>query len=151
MSYPIFCSLLISSGVPSLNLSLKNSLRGMGVWISQVLNGVVTCLTVLIYTLLVTKRVPRNINSMLLLSDSFGVPENDRLNISIHSLEEVLNTSEKVIEFCRAHNMDKKHSFYAGLSIEEMAGNIGIRLISMISKRMEYQFVLGLNVLSVWV
>jgi LytS/YehU family sensor histidine kinase len=103
--------------------------------------------------------------------------------------------------------MDKKHSFYAGLSIEEMAGNIvrhgfdikkkgkknsvdicviykkdellirfkdnciafnpkereaifnpedvtaniGIRLISKISKRMEYQFVLGLNVLSVWV
>jgi anti-sigma regulatory factor (Ser/Thr protein kinase) len=120
----------------------------------------------------------------------------------------VLNTSQKVIDFCKLHNIDKKHAFYSGLCIEEMAGNIikhgfkttnnkvknsvdicvvykdggilmrlkdncspfnpkereaifkpgddvtsniGIRMIERISKRMEYQFVLGLNVLSVWI
>ena len=179
----------------------------MGVWISQVLNGVFTGITVLIYTIIVSKRFPKSIPDLLLLPDSFGVPEEDRLNISIGSVDGVINTSEKVIEFCKAHNIDKKRSFYSGLCIEEMAGNIvrhgfkkengrtknsvdicvvykeggillrfkdncrpfdpserqsiftpedvtaniGIRMISLISKRMEYRFVLGLNVLSVWV
>lgn len=180
----------------------------MGVWISQILNGVITCISILIYTVIVNKRFPTSLNDFLLIPDSFGVPDENRLNISISSVDEVLNTSQKVIDFCKLHNIDKKHAFYSGLCIEEMAGNIvqhgfkdkngrtknsidicvvykergilirlkdnckpfnpkeresifipgedvtsniGIRMIERISKRMEYQFVLGLNVLSVWI
>ena len=133
--------------------------------------------------------------------------QENRLNISISSVDGVLNTSQKVIDFCRTHNIDRKHTFYSGLCIEEMAGNIvqhgfknvngrtknsvdicvvykeggilirfkdnckpfnpreresifnpedvtaniGIRMVARLSNRMEYHFVLGLNVLSVWV
>ena len=196
-----------TAGMVICSFILTPFMGAMGVWISQVLNGVITSISIIIYTVLSAKKFPTGLSDFLLLPDTFGVPEENRLNISISSVDGVLNTSQKVIDFCRTHNIDRKHTFYSGLCIEEMAGNIvqhgfknvngrtknsvdicvvykeggilirfkdnckpfnpreresifnpedvtaniGIRMVARLSNRMEYHFVLGLNVLSVWV
>lgn len=39
-------------------------------------------------------------------------------------MEDVINISEKIVDFCNAKDLDPKHSYIAGLCMEEMAGNI---------------------------
>ncbi len=60
------------------------------------------------------------------------------------------SSRKKGFEICR------RVTVFTGISFpiftpEDVTANIGIGMISLISKRMEYRFVLGLNVLSVWV
>ena len=136
------------------------------------------------------------------LDKNLGVSEKNRVDITIHSVEEVVHTSEQIIAFCKRHRIDSKHAYYAGLCFEEMAGNIvehgfhdgkkhsvdirviykgkgelfmrlrddckpfnpqeraelfepedithniGLRMVSRIAKSMNYQNMLGLNVLT---
>lgn len=183
-------------------LMLAPFMGAMGIWLAQVLNGVYTTISVFVYTMIVNKRFPTSVEEMLIIPEGFGVPENDRLDICIKSREEVINTSEAVTDFCKAHGISRKYSNYSGLCIEEMAGNIvkfgfkdgkagtidirvvyknggilirfkdtckpfdpkeylklftpddvthniGIRMISRICTGMEYNYVLGLNVLTI--
>ena len=64
------------------------------------------------------------IEDYLALPQTFGVPADKRLDISIHCQQDVVNTSERIIEFCHSVGVDKKRAFYAGLCLEEMASNI---------------------------
>ena len=73
---------------------------------------------------MVNKRLSYRLEDMLLLRDDFGVPEEDRMDISIRSEDDVLHASEGVIDFCTAHGVDPRHTLYSGLCIEKMAGNI---------------------------
>lgn len=191
-----------AAGVVMSALMLAPFIGAMGIWLSQVLNGVYTLIAVYVYTVTVNKRFPTSVEEMLIMPDSFGASENDRLDISIKSSDDVINTYVRVIDFCKTHGVSSKHSFYSGLCIEEMAGNIvqhgfkagkngsidirvvhknnsilirfkdtckpfdpkefsklfmpddvtkniGIRMISRISTEMDYNYVLGLNVLTI--
>ena len=193
-----------AAGVLISTLILAPFMGAMGIWLAQVLNGVYTTIAVFVYTVIVNKRFPKSVEDMLIIPESFGVPEHDRLDMSIKSREEVQNTSVAVIDFCKAHGISQKHSVYSGLCIEEMAGNIvqygfkgtkkdtidirvvykndgilirfkdtckpfdpkeylklftpddvthniGIRMINRICTGMEYNYVLGLNVLTITV
>ena len=189
-------------GVVLSALILAPPFGAMGIWLSQVMNGVYTLIAIYAYTVIVSKRFPTSVEDMLILRDDFGVPESDRLDISIKDGNEVINTSQQVIDFCTEHGVTHKNAFYSGLCIEEMAGNIvkfgfvsgkknsidirvvykdggilirlkdtcrpfdpksmseifspedithniGIRMVSRISRKMDYSYVLGLNVLTI--
>ncbi|MDY6400211.1 MAG: hypothetical protein SPL10_02790 [Synergistales bacterium] len=49
------------------------------------------------------------------------MPENDQYTTTITCKEEVINISEKIIDFCSEHGIDKRRSYYTGLAIEEMS------------------------------
>ncbi len=189
-------------GIVVMSLILAPIAGALGIWIAQVAAGFFPLAAILIYTVIVGRRFPKSIEDMLVLREGFGVPEEDRMDISIKSEDDVLETSEGEIQFCTAHGLDYKRSYYGGLCIEEMAGNIvshgfvkgkknsvdirvvlkdggmlirfkdtckpfdpkeyaklfapddrthniGIRMVSRISTGMEYNYVLGLNVLSI--
>ena len=191
-------------GIIVMSLILAPIMGALGIWIAQIAGGLFPAASIFIYCTAVNKRFPRSIEDTLLLRDDFGVSEQDRMDISIKNEDDVLNTSAAVMSFCTAHGLDYKRSFYSGLCIEEMAGNIvshgfvngkknsidiravckdggmlirfkdtckpfdpkeyaslftpedvthniGIRMISRISTKMEYHYVLGLNVLSITV
>lgn len=110
--------------VATLSLILVPYFSMNGIWISQLLNGVLTSLVILVYTFFVKKKIPTSIEDTLVLPESFGVSDNDRIDVCVQHIDEVLNLSKLVMEFCEKHNVDKRRSMYAGLSIEEMAGNI---------------------------
>ncbi|MBR1476576.1 MAG: ATP-binding protein [Lachnospiraceae bacterium] len=61
---------------------------------------------------------------VLLLPKSFDVPDYERVDISVTSMDEVILISEKVESFCNKNSIDKKTAYHLALAIEEMAGNI---------------------------
>ena len=73
---------------------------------------------------LYNKRVPRCLEDWMKLPADFGASEDECLEFSVHSMEEVINISERVMVFCLERGIDHSRSYTAGLSIEEMAGNV---------------------------
>ena len=183
-------------------------IRVMGmnsIYVANVLNGVVTTLVIIIYAWKCSKRFPRNMDELMVIPDDFGAPEDERMDYSVRSIEEVVTISERVQEFCLSKGIDERRSYLAGLVLEEMAGNvalhgftedskkhnidvrvvhkdddvilrikddcvpfspaerqelaedddpvknIGIRLVFGIAKDIQYQNVMGLNVLTIWI
>lgn len=191
----------ISMVVPSMLLAPVYG--AFGVWIANPIGVVLTILLTIGYTILFWGRIPRSIDEWMLLRPSFGVPAENCLDIYIRNIEDVEQSSDKVLAFCDSHNIESRAAYYSALCIEEMAGNvvrhgfaldskshslyarvifirdtvmlrlkddckpfdpgefisllsgeskfanIGIRMISKLADSMEYQNLLGLNVLTV--
>lgn len=62
--------------------------------------------------------------TMFSLPEAFGVHDDDTLEISVTTQQEIIDVSVQTIAFCEARNIDKRRAFLMGLCIEEMAGNI---------------------------
>jgi anti-sigma regulatory factor (Ser/Thr protein kinase) len=60
----------------------------------------------------------------LRIKPDFGVSEENCLSFTMQNMNDVVNISERVIDFCKSRNLPDKISMLAGLSIEEMAGNV---------------------------
>ena len=94
------------------------------VYIANVLNGVVCVLVIVGYSWLKRKRFPRNTEELMVIPDSFGVKEHERIDISVRNMDEVVTVSKRVMDFCRERGISGHRSYLAGLCLEEMAGNI---------------------------
>ena len=96
----------------------------LGIWIAQIGNGVVSVLVLYGFSVYYNKGVPKKFDQILCLPKDFGVPDENRMDISISSMEDVICVSESVSEFCKGHSINEKHANYTALCVEEMAGNI---------------------------
>ena len=188
----VVCSFIL---IPILKLN--------GLYISNICNGLICFMVVLIGSILVRKKFPKNLEDLMAIPDELGVSEDDRLDITVRSVEEVVEVSGKVIDFCKKKGFDSRRSNFAGLCLEEMSGNvvehgftkdnkahsidirvicigekmilrirdnckafdpserakvmeaddegknIGIRLVYKIAQKVEYQNLLGMNVLTI--
>lgn len=94
------------------------------VYIANPLNGLVTTLTILIYAWVRKKKFPRNMDELMVIPDDFGAPESERMDLSVKSMEGVVSIAEQIQSFCLEHGVDARRAYLAGLSMEEMAGNI---------------------------
>ena len=61
---------------------------------------------------------------LMVIPDSFGAPADERMDLSVRTIEDVVSISIQVQRFCLAHGIDSRRAYLAGLSMEEMAGNI---------------------------
>ena len=95
-----------------------------GASIANVLNGIVTTIYIVGYAWYRIKRIPKNMEDLMALPEDFGVPQDERIDISVTKMEEVINVSQRVQSFCLEKGIDKKRAYLAGLAMEEMAGNI---------------------------
>ena len=174
-----------------------------GVYAASVLNGVVTTLVIIGYAWLKNRHCPRNMEELMAIPENFGVSEEERMDLTIYNIEEVVHIAQRVQDFCEKRGIDSRRSYLAGLSLEEMAGNIvdhgytkdkkkhtidvrivhkdddvilrikddcvpfdpkersqltegdgitkniGIRMVYQIAKDIQYQNILGLNVLTI--
>lgn len=94
------------------------------VYIANILNGIVTTLVIIGYSWIKKKRFPGDMDSLMVIPDDFGAPEEERMDLSVKTIEDVIRISERVQSFCLAHGVDARRAYLAGLSMEEMAGNI---------------------------
>ena len=94
------------------------------IYVANVLNGVVTTLIILVYAIIKNRRFPRNTEELMVIPESFGVSEKDRISLSLHSMEEVIRISQTIENFCLEKGIDRRRAYLAGLCMEEMAGNI---------------------------
>jgi len=110
--------------VTALSYILPAFLGMNGIWIAQVGGCALLALAVFVMAWIMRKKMPKSVPDLCCYPAGFGVDDDNRLNISAHSMEEVINISIKVADFCLARGIDKTTANRAGLCIEELAGNI---------------------------
>ena len=93
-------------------------------WLVFPLNAAAYLLTIFFITCRHCGRITFRLEDYLLLPDDFGIANNRQLDITVTSKGEVLGLSERTQNFCESKGIDAKRSMFAGICIEEMAGNI---------------------------
>ncbi len=69
------------------------------------------------------QKITFSLTDWMKLPDSFGAKEGQYMGFSVTSMEQVMNISQKVIDFCMKQGISRRKSNMAGLAVEEMAGN----------------------------
>ena len=95
-----------------------------GVYTANVLNGLICFAVIIAYACLLNKHFPTNMEELMVIPDGFGAEPDERIDISVRSMDEVMTVSRQITDFCREHGIDERRSFLASLCMEEMAGNI---------------------------
>jgi anti-sigma regulatory factor (Ser/Thr protein kinase) len=111
-------------GVVLFSLILIPVLKMDGLYIANVLNGVLCFALITFMSWLEKKHLPRSVEDLMIIPDSFGVPDDQRMDITVRSMEKVTEISERIQNFCLERHIDARRAYYAGLCMEEMAGNI---------------------------
>ena len=192
------------AGVSLTSLFLIPLMKMNGLYLANILNGIICILVIILFAYLEKKRFPSSIDDLMMIPDDFGPSELDRIDISVRGMEDVENVSTHVEGFGTMRGIDHRRALFASVALEEMAGNIvehgftkdkrqkhiidirvihrgddvilrmrddclpfdpskrelllepedkahnvGIRLVYKISKKVEYQNLLGCNVLTV--
>ena len=94
------------------------------VYIANVFNGVVTTIFICGYAWLKNRHFPRNMEELMVIPENFGVPETERIDLIITSMEDVVSVAKRIQSFCLSKGVDPRRAYIAGLSMEEMAGNV---------------------------
>ena len=95
-----------------------------GIYLSMTFNGIVTTLVIIGYSWKKRRHFPHSMDDLMVIPEDFGVSEDERMDLSIANIGEVVTISQKVQDFCLERGIDRRRSYLAGLSMEEMAGNI---------------------------
>ncbi len=104
-----------------------------GLYLANILNGVLCAVLIFAYASLKNKHFPKNMEELLVLPDSFGVSEGERIDMEIRQktregnepgLTQVDEISAKVIRFSEERGIDGQRAYYVGLALEEMAANV---------------------------
>ena len=95
-----------------------------GVYAAATVNGIVTTIVIIGYAWGKRKHFPRTMDDLMVVPEDFGASEDERMDLSIRNIDEVVSISRQVQAFCRERGIDERRSYLAGLSMEEMAGNI---------------------------
>lgn len=110
--------------VVTLSALLLPSAGMAGVDAAHVLSGVLQVIVILVYAGVKKKGLPRSLDDLMAFPPDFGVPESEWMNLSVRTTEDVITVSRALEQFCLDRGVDRRRSFFAGLSMEEMAGNI---------------------------
>ena len=94
------------------------------VYWANVINGIATTVIIVGYAWIRNRHFPKNMAELMVIPGTFGVRREDRLDITVRSMDEVVCVSRKVREFCGEKGVDSRRSYLAALMVEEMAGNI---------------------------
>lgn len=70
------------------------------------------------------KSFPHSIDDFLFIREDFGIPDEDKIDISVETMEAVVRVSDEAYHFCKAHGLSDKQCYMTSLAVEEMAGNI---------------------------
>ena len=108
--------------VPS--LLLAPILGARGVWLSNFIGVIATILLYPIHCFAFWRKNPTSSGEWLLFEKDFGVPEENSLNLTLHDLEEVTLSSEKIQKFAEDHYIGRRVAYYSALCLEEIAGNV---------------------------
>ncbi len=103
-------------------LILAPVLGATGVWLALPIGLLITLAVSLLYPVIRLRRLPRGLDEWLLLPQEFG--RKTGLVLQLHSMEDVTRTAEAVQSFCDSHGILRRTGAFAGLCLEEIAGNI---------------------------
>ena len=111
-------------GVAACSLVLIPRMQMNGLYLSNILNGVICSAVIVAGAWLSLKRCPRSMEDLLAIPDRIGVRPENRIDISVASAEEVTQVSQQITTFCQSQGIDARQTYFAALCMEEMAGNV---------------------------
>ena len=111
-------------GVCLFSIILAPAFSITGVYLANILNSIFADLILVVYSVIMKKRFPRSMDDYMVIPDDFGIAEDDRIDMTVRNMEDVVTISMKVSEFCREKGIDEKRAYHASLFMEEMAGNV---------------------------
>lgn len=192
-------------GVVLFSFLMIPSLKMNGLFFANILNGVLCGAVILIGAWVAIKRRPNSLEDLMAIPESFGVTADERIDITVRNMEEVIGVSRQIGTFCNGRGIDRRRTYLASLCMEEMAGNvvthgfikdqklhsidirvahkgdeiimrirdnckafnpsermkvmepddlgknIGIHMVYQVASKVNYQNLLGLNVLTIWI
>ena len=106
------------------SLALSPSLGADGSFYALFLAEATTLLVIFVLLVIRLKKLRISLSEIIQFGRSFDVPEEDRLDTTLYSMDDVIGISEHVEEFCLEHGTDSRCSSFSALAVEEMAGNI---------------------------
>lgn len=92
------------------------------IWYCYAMAEVFTLLFEYIVVCVKKKRIVTSFNDLLILDGNLDVGKH--INITINTMDEVIDVSKRVQEYCIEENIDSKRAYMAGLCCEEIAANI---------------------------
>lgn len=111
-------------GVVLFSFLLIPSMKMNGLYVANTGNGMLCALVVIVDSWISRGRFPRNLEELMAIPERIGVPENERIDISVNSMAGVVTVSRQISDFCLERGIDRRRAYYAGLCMEEMAGNV---------------------------
>ena len=102
--------------IPALGMS--------AVYLANILNGLAVPLLFVAFAWRKAGRFPRSMEELLAVPESFGAAADERMDLTVRSMEDVVSVSRRVQGFCLDRGVDARRAYLAGLAMEEMAGNI---------------------------
>lgn len=113
-----------AAGVVIFSFILIPLLKLNGLYVANICNGLLCFSVILISAWIESKKFPTNIEGLMAIPKEIGVSEDDRIDITVRSIDEVVNVSEQIISFCDKKGLDSRRAYFAGLCMEEMCGNV---------------------------
>ena len=92
------------------------------IWASYTIAEIVSIIIMYVIASIKKKAPATSFADLLYLDHDFDT--DNKISISIESIDEVTNIAREVEQFCKDHGIDKKRSMLSGLCMEEMAGNV---------------------------
>ncbi|MBP5261763.1 MAG: ATP-binding protein [Clostridiales bacterium] len=111
-------------GVVAFSFILIPIMKMNGLYVANVINGLLCIIVIYIAAWISNKKIPLSVEDIMAIPAGFGAGEDDRIDISVRSVDEVVQVSDRITDFCRRKGIDRKHTYYAALFVEEMAGNV---------------------------
>lgn len=111
-------------GVSCLSLFLIPLLKMNGLYLANILNGVICIFVILAFSWKDQRRFPRNIEELLAIPAGFEEADTKRLDVTVRNMDEVEDISKQIIAFCTDLGIDRRRAFLSGLAMEEMASNV---------------------------
>ena len=105
-------------------VSMIGAIGSDAVWLSFPFSEIVCLLVIAVSVVVFSGRLTLALSDWMKLSRDFGASPEECLAFSVQSMEQVLNISVRVIDFCRKRHIDERRCMVAGLSVEEMVGNV---------------------------
>ena len=125
----IFASTIVNIGIEvaftaAAAFLLSSAFGAMGIWLSYFCGQAILSLVLFIIAAVRKDETRHGLASHMMLKSDFGVPEEDRIERSLNTMDEVVAFSEDVSGFCMEHKLGSKESNRLALCVEEMAGNV---------------------------
>ena len=105
-------------------VTMIGSLGSDAVWLAFPFGEVVCLLIIAVSVMIYAGKLTLALADWMKLSPDFGASAEECMAFSVHSMEQVINISVRVIAFCRKRRIDERRSMLAGLCVEEMVGNV---------------------------
>ena len=85
--------------------------------------GLLELICCFLIPVLVNKRLSFRAADLLLIPETLGAAPEDMLEASVQDMDGVMDTAQRVMQFCRDKGADTRTAFMASLFIEETVGN----------------------------